>query len=444
MSYFTNIDNALIQYMTWGQTATNILARVSTLQMPSISFHDASTATINAVTPDAMAHLQDENMYLVYIRYLSLDRPDVAIDPAFHQLLKEKPKQYNPDHSLREKLHILKQKLHLALSRNDTELILRTIRRRNQVTSVTGAHPLETREAALLDVLRAADSGNDDTLGNLPPLLLNILESQVDNQMRDRNDPEMCPENIRALDTYVRSANQRMAALVRRFLRQRVSATELMRWDIMIGKLQNHNWSASSSIHTHSQFMRTGLTQIARVFPQQILEGVLLDRDRNRNSNRTRNKKIDCSNDEFRHLLPFHKSPILCKLLTEIQSRLSILISFAQYLPDYDVYQLDNREFVRFLDPDTVCQLLLYTWLSTFYTYVELSTDVSMLRAERVERISKHQQQQQQPQQEYEYDEIAIEIDVTVDTESSLQQQVADLVIAFVDTEDATLQLFGA
>ena len=63
-----------------------------------------------------------------------------------------------------------------------------------------------------------------------------------------------------------------------------------------------------------------------------------------------------------------------------------------------------------------------------------------MLRAERIERITKHQQQQQH---DYDYDEIAIEIDVNVDTESSLQQQVADLLIAFADTEYTTLRLLS-
>jgi hypothetical protein len=372
LQYFIKEDENIAIYIKNAENLGKTIAFYKSISRASMIYHVPYSGI--RYPSISVGHLE-ENIYAVFIKYCNFDE-DLPIPEAYKPICSEKPANYNKMWSLTEKMEFLK-KNGKRYTVTDLYNITKLINEQNLVE--VSSTPMVTPVMVLTDIIDTLDVTNSMVVEDkMRERLRKIIENFQPNAMVEES------REVDDLRDYLYETNNKMMAEIIDFIDYygNLSTTE---YNGVVSFLQNLlEWNNSIDMHGNAKFIRNSVTSISSIYPNIIMNGgehstipdhwALSDKDVIKL--RTIIMKSYNSINEFKN------DTILARLLLEITQNLVNLNIFTQNIPLHTPIHKNNASYFSLFDTKTIFALLNYCFLSVFYEYIDLSSDINMLRSD--------------------------------------------------------------
>ena len=446
LSYFAREDNTIDNSVKRCRANEQVLKNIRRISKADFLFNKDNTAIQYPVIPTTV---MDTNIYLAFIHYCNFDN-DIPIPADLETICREKPDGYDTKWPLEEKMDFLKRH-GKRYGVDELHHLMTIVHRRNQVELYHD--PVILPVHMLNDLMESLDTANSSVIEEpLRKLLSDVLRIHNPRTYIDEKDLTSDTPYVKAiirLRNYLAKTNEKMHARIMGFLDKHGNLSKREFDNIQDFILKMTEWTKNEkneknekkenigsvedeSIYTIATFFKNSIYTNTQVLPNMILNSV---------DYRRVHKHWGLADDHLADIASFiekyteefqkYKSnPVLTRYLLNTKSWAIDLNLFIQHLPIRASIVKDGTTFYSLFDKRTILMLLMYSWYSVIYEFIESADDPDLLKMDIVE--SKNVRRARIIQQNDESELVGAS--ATVDSETAEQED--ELLAVEISTGD--------
>ena len=438
LSYFAREDNTIDNSIKRCRANEQVLKNIRRISKADFLFNKDNTAIQYPALPGAV---MDTNIYLAFIHYCNFDN-DIPIPADLETVCREKPDGYDAKWPLEEKIDFLKRH-GKRYGVDELHHLMTIVHRRNEVELYHD--PVVLPVHMLNDLLESLDTANSSVVEEpLRKLLSDVLRIHNPRTYIDEADLTSDTPYVKAmirLRNYLAKTNEKMHARIMGFLDKHGNLSKREYDAIQDFILKMTEWSKNEknekneknddnvvslgtvedeSIYTIATFFKNSIYTNTQVLPNVILNSVDYRRVHKHWGLADDHLAdvaafIDKNTEEFQK---YKSNPVLTRFLLNTKSWAIDLNLFIQHLPIRASIVKDGATFYSLFDKRTILMLLMYTWYSVIYEFIESADDPDLLKMDIVE--SKNVRRARIVQQNDESELVGAS--ATVDSETAEQE----------------------
>ena len=454
LSYFAREDNTIDNSIKRCRANEQVLKNIRRISKADFLFNKDNTAIQYPALPGAV---MDTNIYLAFIHYCNFDN-DIPIPADLETVCREKPDGYDAKWPLEEKMDFLKRH-GKRYGVDELHHLMTIVHRRNEVELYHD--PVVLPVHMLNDLLESLDTANSSVIEEpLRKLLSDVLRIHNPRTYIDEKDLTSDTPYVKAmirLRNYLAKTNEKMHARIMGFLDKHGNLSKREYDAIQDFILKMTEWTKNEkneknekndddaahnvvslgtvedeSIYTIATFFKNSIYTNTQVLPNVILNSVDYRRVHKHWGLADDHLAdvaafIDKNTEEFQK---YKSNPVLTRFLLNTKSWAIDLNLFIQHLPIRASIVKDGATFYSLFDKRTILMLLMYTWYSVIYEFIESADDPDLLKMDIVE--SKNVRRARIVQQNDESELVGAS--ATVDSETAEQED--ELLAVEISTGD--------
>jgi len=383
LSYFAKEDGSIELLVRKCRANERVLKNIRRISKADFLFNADNNAIQYPALPSAV---MDANIYQAFIHYCNFDN-DAPIPADLETVCREKPDGYDAKWSIEEKMDFLKRH-GKRYSVDDLHHLMMIVNRRNEVDLYH--EPTVLPVHMLNDLLESFDTANSSVVEEpLRKLLMEVLRLHNPRTYMDENDLTSDTPYIKAmirLRNYLAKTNEKMHVRILGFLDKHGNLNKrefdgIQDFILNMGA-RTSGESDGVSIYAIATFFKNSIYSHTRVIPNMILNSVDYKRV---------HKHWGLADDHLADVAAFiHQSTeefqkykgntVLTRYLLNTATWATDLNLFIQHLPIRASIVKDGVTFYSLFDQRTVMLLLMYSWYSVIYEFIETADDSDLLK----------------------------------------------------------------
>ena len=456
MEYFVEDDPTILSNLKKAYKMSKVTANVAIIMKPSMLYHAPNTQIIRPIMP--MGHI-DDNIYATYIHYLRLDK-DRPIPDELLQISSEKPAGYNPKWSLDEKIKFLKEN-GKRISPAVFDKILKLIAHRNVVNDIA--------------VVKLATDSNFQVTAPMNSILEHLTESMASELspvfetpfiqhltaiIRDYDPLKMTTDMTELeynLRNYLGTTNNNMYRTISKFVNDFGGLSQLKMNKMLAFLSDIDKWAINSDqintglyyeegLYTMSQFLRTSVYNIGKLYPNMIINKTQLNTSAPKHWGLSGFHSGDVARfigDYYSGLDGFKGNEMLTELLEHVGVKIADIFIFIQAIPILTPIVQDSQSFYNLFEKETIGLMLKYAWYTVIYEYIAETDEVDLVKKTN-RRAKEHRRTDIRESQDdfsmvgvgdMDPDDDIVDVDITLGDRKMIKKQTADMLIAFLNIE---------
>jgi hypothetical protein len=395
ITYFNEEDNNIALFLRVVDNLIAILDKSRDASMPSLIYHPGFTGINYPSVP--LGYLEDD-IYAAIMKYCNFDR-NLPIPEEYQTICSEKPAQYNPLLSFRDKVDTLKRN-GKRFGINELNNLMKLVREKNIINLDYGNE--FTKIDAFKDMIEYLDSTDSKIIDSkLREHLMNVVEKHNPTKMIDIDSPE-----LGELKRYLNKANREMYTEIFGFFGRNgnLSNSEYTKLQGFLSGIQK--WELDQDLSTApknyyddglykvTQFIQNAVHNISKVYPAVLFNDSTFFKNIPKHWGLSDDHVADIAKfleKYYENIEKFKGDTVMMALLNEVSLRLIDINRFLESVPiTTDIVKTiigenDKPEIHRFhglFDKTTIYMLFTYCFYSVVFEYIDCTTDPDMLRTD--------------------------------------------------------------
>jgi hypothetical protein len=383
--YF-NQDNPNIKlYLQRIVKISKTLSDMRTLTNARQVYHDFSTII---KYPEISQSFSEDNVYQTFIHYCNFDK-DLPIPKKYQGICNSIPDGYNKKWNITEKIDFLKRN-GKRFTIGQLHQLLAIVNNNNIVS--TDDKPIINPVQGLKELIETLEMTNSSLFEEpLRKLLIQCINNYEPKKMKDTPS-----EELNNLTNYLTLANRNMFKIIMKFFdveSNTISTSHYNKLALFLMKVDKWNIN-ENDIHTSTQFLRTAICNICKVYPIIISNNADFYKNVCEHWPYSDNHKKDIYNfisRYYKDIEKFKGDSVLMEYLKEINTKLIDLHVFIQVLPIQSEIKktLKNEKdedvvvsFHSLFNEHTYYELMKYCFYRMLFEFIASTDDVELLRSE--------------------------------------------------------------
>jgi hypothetical protein len=383
--YFIKEDENIRHNMKAAANMSLLLNNIRELSTASIFFHNEFTGI---KYPQIRSTITENNIYGAVVKYCNFDR-NLPVPERLKTIVTEKPAGYNTYWSIEEKIEYLK-KNGKRFTVESLHQLMKLVAENNIVTS--SLQKSFTRIQAIQDVVEALNIENSSIVDDkMRDHLRNVFEEYDPRKMMEEESKSM--ENFA---DYLYSANEVLYNKIMSFFETygNLSTKEydelnkflfkITDWDLH--KKNGNDLYYDDELYTITQYMQNAVLYMSKIYPTILLNDAQWSTVpihwgfQKRDPTYAKIKLF--IEKHYESIEKFKNDKIIGRLLNEAVSALINLNLFTQNIPVITPILKAGHAFHSLFDKKTTYMILAFCFYSVINTYIELTNDQDLLRAD--------------------------------------------------------------
>ena len=374
-----NTDNEMVRRLR------NVLDDINIMTRASILFSPKDTRVIY---PELPPEFDEETIYKAFIEYCRYNS-DLPISEDLRAICMEKPEDFDVNASIEEQLAQLKRDGRNY--NNDSLENLLSIINRNNIVNIDLRTIVFNNTQRLRELITSFDE-LDET--SIPRTFREKIAVILDRFGVGDMEKGMDSEEVRDFKNYLSTSNTQMETLLNDFVRRNASKKDFITFKNCISNIsifKENNLQTDSEVFNMCFFMKNAIKQIAKVYPNIIINGVNYDDVKvPRHWKLSERHAMDIQDKIKKYYQPltaYYDDPELKILLNIYQFQEKDLLNLASNTVFMSPVYVNGVLIETIFDKQMVQLLFRFYLLSLFIDMIEL-IDREDLYNERVERPS--------------------------------------------------------
>lgn len=384
IEYFSSKDNNINIYLKNIQQNIDFIADIKKLSKATMLFHNSNTRILYPELPKGQL---EENVYAAFIHYCNYDK-DIPVPQAYTNMCGEKPKDYDKNMSLEEKVVFLKRNGKNYNMNNLLEL-MNIVNNENKVLIDYGKHEdIIENMNVFLEELEIKNSNV------IEEPLIRLLKKVLNKFDLNKKYSEDYSE-LETLKDYLIMTNNKMYLGIMDFI-ERSGSLSNDKYDLINDFLINISKWKETTDNKHynmTSFFKNSIHKITNIIPNIIINNPTHHygpRGTKSFFSKQHLKDLDkILKEQFTEFYKYNENEYLKRVITLLEPSYNDLLRFMLNIP----YMNESTEFTLF-DYKTQELLLTYIFYSLFYEMIEISnvnelTDYNIeLRKKEIARLN--------------------------------------------------------
>ena len=455
IEYFTREETLLTtakieQYLNNIIKNRELINEIYQYSNPHILFHSPFTGQLRKNITEGK-NIFEENIYKTIIYYCNYDN-DYPVPIFFEKICNKKPEGYNKNWDIYEKISFLKRNDKYGDFEDTYKKFneLMNIVREKNIIKIKELQYF-TQINVLNDLLEKYDKYDSEIIEKDFRILLRNL-------LKNYNPTRYLSENTKELNDfkdYLKQMNDNMFSEINYFLKKFGKQTK--KKDKMIEDyLKNifnygNNMEKTAHIHIFKKNIENSIFMMIKMCPEMIINekyyNFIPKSWEISNIHQGNLKKI--IEEYWEKTKRFYGDKLIIKMLSKAQTYLMDILMLIQEIPIYSQITKNESTFYSLFDEETIFYLYDYCLYSTFYGYITLANDDTLLATDEEEKKKNIRQQMKNYEDvsqqmtgsysiEEENEEIINELeemDIRQGNMDEYKQRVASLLVIFIDLQ---------
>lgn len=383
--YFIKEDENIRHNIKAASNMSLLLNNIRELSTASIFFHNEFTGI---KYPQIRSTITENNIYGAVVKYCNFDR-NLPVPEKLKTIVTEKPVGYNMYWSIEEKIEYLK-KNGKRFTVESLHQLMKIVAENNIVTN--SMKRTFTRIQAIQDINEALNIENSSIVDDkMREHLRNVFEEYDPRKMMEEES-----KSVENFADYIYSANEVLYNKIMGFFETYGNLSsgdyeklnqflfKITDWDLH--KTNNDDLYYDDELYTITQYMQNAVLYMSKIYPTILLNNVQWNSVPMHWGFQKRDPtyaKIKLFIEKhYESIEKFKNDKIIGRLLHEAVSTLVNLNLFTQNIPVITPILKAGHAFHSLFDKKTTYMILAFCFYSTINTYIELTSDAELLRAD--------------------------------------------------------------
>jgi hypothetical protein len=390
LAYFAENNDQIAVYISRSMKMEETLQNVRELSRAAMLYHPTVTGIryVSELPQRTSLFDTEKHVYGAFIHYCNFDN-DLSIPDDLVSVCNAKPLAgYDRNGTIEEKMYFLKSNGKRYM-REEAIRLMSIVNRRKK-----GSIP-ETVEVSPINQFKSAIehlelSGSVVVEKPLRDHIWKVLDDYVPNRMVHEERP-----SVRALYRHLRESNDTMFTEIMHAINERGNLSDkeyeevrTFLWEIDVWSQPSKGSEPSTEVvYKIVQFIKNSVNAMASLYPQMITKRSRKNIPIHWDVAKAHKELLmEKTNDVHALLKPFRANPLLTKVFTKLDSRISDLVLLMNHLPVFSPIVKHEHSFYSLMDTKTTLAFAKYMWYSVFHEYLWLSMDPELVGYEKVER----------------------------------------------------------
>ena len=383
--YFIKEDENIRHNIKAASNMSLLLNNIRELSTASFFFHNEFSGI---KYPQIRSTITENNIYGAVVKYCNFDR-NLPVPEKLKTIVTEKPAGYNMYWSIEEKIEYLK-KNGKRFTVESLHQLMKMVAENNIVTSSTKR--TFTRIQAIQDINEALNIENSSIIDDkMREHLRNVFEEYDPRKMMEEES-----KSVENFADYLYSANEVLYNKIMGFFETYGNLSsgdydklnqflfKITDWDLH--KTNSDDLYYDDELYTITQYMQNAVLYMSKIYPTILLNDAQWSTVPNHWGFQKRDPtyiKIQLFIEKhYESIEKFKNDKIIGRLLHEAVSVLVNLNLFTQNIPVITPIKKAGHAFHSLFDKKTTYMILAFCFYSVINTYIDLTSDAELLRAD--------------------------------------------------------------
>jgi hypothetical protein len=463
ITYFNEEDNNIALYLRIVNQLVSILDEAKSRSRAGLIYHPGQTGISYPTVP--LGYLEDD-IYAAIMKYCNFDR-NLPVPEIYKTICSEKPPQFNPLLSFRDKVDLLK--------RNGKQYGIDALNNLMQIVRQKNIVDIDIpKDFTKLDIFKEVVENLDMSDSKI---IDSKLREHLSNVMEKHNPKQMLEGDTKELDglkRYLSRSNRDMYNEIINFFGQYGNLSEndydylhkfltnINKWNLDQDEQSVPKTYYDEGIYKITQFLQNAVHNISKVYPAILMNDATFFKNVPKHWGLSDDHEDDVSKfvqKYYEKIEKFKGDTTLMRLLNEVSEKLVDLNRFLQNVPVHTdiiksmIGENDKPEVHRFyslFDKQTIYMLYSYCFYSVIFEYIHEANDPEMLKTDLEEmKLSRRAKignaanpsnliqssNDDITELNEDYNSELREIRVSVGNVLELKQRVCELLLTFLEVE---------
>jgi hypothetical protein len=383
--YFIKEDENIRHNIKAAANMSLLLNNIRELSTASFFFHNEFTGI---KYPQIRSTITENNIYSAVVKYCNFDR-NLPVPEKLKTIVTEKPAGYNLYWSIEEKIEYLK-KNGKRFTVESLHQLMKMVAENNIVTS--SMKKTFTRIQAIQDINEALNIENSSIIDDkMREHLRNVFEEYDPRKMMEEES-----KSVENFADYIYSTNEVLYNKIMGFFETygNLSSRDYEKLNQFLFKITDWDLHKTNSddlyyddeLYTITQYMQNVVLYMSKIYPTILLNDAQWSTVPNHWGFQKRDPtytKIQLFIEKhYESIEKFKNDKIIGRLLREAVSVLVNLNLFTQNIPVITPIKKAGHAFHSLFDKKTTYMILAFCFYSVINTYIDLTSDAELLRAD--------------------------------------------------------------